>query len=175
MNVSKEQEIRNVINHIEEAVWNGRHIDSIGYVMDLNNIDNKIEISADIIEPVHESFTTEPYFKFNNEAVDMQEAINKYIEMDKPYIFNQIEYNNLLKLPEETQKIFVKNLLEIETKLENVKNNGIGANSVRVQLFKKENEKEKLYTEKQKIEKEYIEISEKKEQNVKEINKYVKK
>ena len=175
MNVSKEQEIRNVINHIEEAVWNGRHIDSIGYVMDLNNIDNKIEISADIIEPVHESFTTEPYFKFNNEAVDMQEAINKYIEMDKPYIFNQIEYNNLLKLPEETQKIFVKNLLEIETKLENVKNNGIGANSVRVQLFKKENEKEKLYTEKQKIEKEYIEISEKKEQNVKEINKYVEK
>ena len=175
MNVSKEQEIRNIINHIEEAVWNGRHIDSIGYVMDLNNIDNKIEISADIIEPVHESFTTEPYFKFNNEAVDMQEAINKYIEMDKPYIFNQIEYNNLLKLPEETQKIFVKNLLEIETKLENVKNNGIGANSVRVQLFKKENEKEKLYTEKQKIEKEYIEISEKKEQNVKEINKYVEK
>ena len=175
MNVSKEQEIRNVINHIEEAVWNGRHIDSIGYVMDLNNIDNKIEISADIIEPVHESFTTEPYFKFNNEAVDMQEAINKYIEMDKPYIFNQIEYNNLLKLPEETQKIFVKNLLEIETKLENVKNNGIGANSVRVQLFKKENEKEKLYTEKKKIEKEYIEISEKKEQNVKEINKYVEK
>lgn len=175
MNVSKEQEIRNVINHIEEAVWNGRHIDSIGYVMDLNNIDNKIEISADIIEPVHESFTTEPYFKFNNEAVDMQEAINKYIEMDKPYIFNQTEYNNLLKLPEETQKIFVKNLLEIETKLENVKNNGIGANSVRVQLFKKENEKEKLYTEKQKIEKEYIEISEKKEQNVKEINKYVEK
>ena len=175
MNVSKEQEIRNVINHIEEAVWNGRHIDSIGYVMDLNNIDNKIEISADIIEPVYKSFTTEPYFKFNNEAVDMQEAINKYIEMDKPYIFNQIEYNNLLKLPEETQKIFVKNLLEIETKLENVKNNGIGANSVRVQLFKKENEKEKLYTEKQKIEKEYIEISEKKEQNVKEINKYVEK
>ena len=175
MNVSKEQEIRNIINHIEEAVWNGRHIDSIGYVMDLNNIDNKIEISADIIEPVYKSFTTEPYFKFNNEAVDMQEAINKYIEMDKPYIFNQIEYNNLLKLPEETQKIFVKNLLEIETKLENVKNNGIGANSVRVQLFKKENEKEKLYTEKQKIEKEYIEISEKKEQNVKEINKYVEK
>ena len=175
MNVSKEQEIRNVIKQIEEAVWNGRHNDSIGYVMDLNNIDNKIEISADIIEPVHESFTTEPYFKFNNEAVDMQEAINKYIEMDKPYIFNQIEYNNLLKLPEETQKIFVKNLLEIETKLENVKNNGIGANSVRVQLFKKENEKEKLYTEKQKIEKEYIEISEKKEQNVKEINKYVEK
>ena len=175
MNVSKEQEIRNVINHIEEAVWNGRHIDSIGYVMDLNNIDNKIEISADIIEPVHESFTTEPYFKFNSEAVDMQEAINKYIEMDKPYIFNQIEYNNLLKLPEETQKIFVKNLLEIETKLENIKNNGIGANNVRVQLFKKENEKEKLYTEKQKIEKEYIEISEKKEQNVKEINKYVGK
>ena len=175
MNVSKEQEIRNVINHIEEAVWNGRHIDSIGYVMDLNNIDNKIEISADIIEPVHESFTTEPYFKFNNKAVDMQEAINKYIEMDKPYIFNQIEYNNLLKLPEETQKIFVKNLLEIETKLENVKNNGIGANSVRVQLFKKENEKEKLYAEKEKIEKEYIEISEKKEQNVKQINKYVEK
>lgn len=175
MNVSKEQEIKNIIEHIEEAVWNGRHNDSLGYVIDLSNVNNKIEISADIVEPVHESFTTEPYFKFNNKAVDMQEAINKYIEMDNPYIFNKMEYNNLLKLSEETQKMFIGNLLKIENKLKNIKDKGIGANSVRVQLFKKETEKEKLYTEKQKTEREYIEISEKKEQNIKEINKYVEK
>ena len=40
--------------------------------------------------------------------------------------------------------MFISNLLKIETKLENIKNNGIGANSLRVQLFKKETEKEKL-------------------------------
>ena len=38
MNVRKEQEIKNVISHIEEAVWNGRHNDSRGYVIDLSNI-----------------------------------------------------------------------------------------------------------------------------------------
>lgn len=175
MNVSKEQEIKNVISHIEEAVWNGRNNDSIGYVIDLSNTNNIIEISADIIEPVHESFTTEPYFKIGNKPGDIQEAINTYTEMDSPYIFNLKEYNNLLKLPEETQKMFMSNLLEIETKLENIKNNGIGANSVRVQLFKKETEKEKLYAEKQSIENEYIEILKKKEQNTKDINKYVEK
>ena len=53
MNVSKEQEIKNIIEHIEEAVWNGRHNDSLGYVIDLSNVNNKIEISADIVEPVH--------------------------------------------------------------------------------------------------------------------------
>ena len=53
MNVSREQEIKNVISHIEEAVWNGRHNDSKGYVVDLSNTINKIEIWAEIIEPVH--------------------------------------------------------------------------------------------------------------------------
>ena len=89
MNVSKEQEIKNIIEHIEEAVWNGRHNDSLGYVIDLSNVNNKIEISADIVEPVHESFTTEPYFKFNNKAVDMQEAINKTIKRNAKNVYRK--------------------------------------------------------------------------------------
>ncbi len=175
MNISKEQEIKNVINHIEEAVWNGRHNDSKGYVIDLSNTDNKIEISATIEEPVHESFTTEPHFKIGKELGNMEQAISKYIEMKKPYIFNLVEYNNLSKLSEETQKMFIDNLLEIEEKLENINSKDIGADSVRVKLFKKETEKERLYKEKQKLEKEYIEISEKKEQNSKSINNYVER
>lgn len=175
MNVSREQEIKNVISHIEEAVWNGRHNDSKGYVIDLSNTTNKIEIWADIIEPVYESFSTEAYFKIGDKPGTKEDIVNTYIEMKNPYIFNLNEYNNLLKLPEETQKMFMSNLLEIETKLENIKNNGIGANSVRVQLFKKENEKEKLYADKQSIENEYIDISQKKEKNTKNINEYVEK
>lgn len=175
MNISKEQELKNVINHIEEAVWNGRHNDSKGYIIDLSNADNTIEISATIEEPVHESFTTEPHFKIGKEQVNMEQVVSKYIEMKKPYIFNLSEYNNLSKLSEETQKMFIDNLLEIEEKLENINIKDIGADSVRVKLFKKETEKERLYKEKQKVEKEYIEISEKKEQNIKSINNYVEK
>ena len=175
MNVSREQEIKNVISHIEEAVWNGRHNDSKGYVVDLSNTTNKIEIWADIIEPVHESFSTEAYFKIGDKPSNVEDVIKNYTDMDKPYIFNLIEFKNLSKLPEETQKMFINNLLELETKLDSIKNNGIGANSVRVQLFKKQTEKDKLYEEKKKIEKEYIEIAEKKEENIKTINKYVDK
>ena len=175
MNVSREQEIKNVINHIEEAVWNGRHNDSKGYVVDLSNTTNKIEIWADIIEPVHESFSTEAYFKIGDKPSNVEDVIKNYTDMDKPYIFNLIEFKNLSKLPEETQKMFINNLLELETKLDSIKNNGIGANSVRVQLFKKQTEKDKLYEEKKEIEKEYIEIAEKKEENIKTINKYVDK
>ena len=173
MNISREQEIKNVINHIEEAVWNGRQNDSKGYVIDLRNINNKIEISADIIEPVHESFTTEAYFKIGDKTSNEEDVIRKYNEMDKPYIFNLIEYNNLSKLSDETQKMFINNLLELESKLDSIKNSGIEVNSVRVQLFKKQTERNKLYEEKQKIEKEYIEIAEKKEENKKNINKYI--
>ncbi len=175
MKVSKEQEIKNVISHIEEAVWNGRHIDSKGYVVDLRDINNKIEIWADIIEPVHESFSTEAYFKIGNKPVNEDEVIKQYTDMDKPYIFNLLEFDNLSKLPEETQKMFLNNLLELETKLDNIKNNEIGVDSVRVQLFKKQNEKDKLYEERKRVDQEYIEISEKKEQNIKNINKYVDK
>lgn len=175
MNISKEQEIKNVINHIEEAVWNGRHNDSKGYIIDLSNTDNKIEISATIEEPVHESFTTEPHFKIGKELGNMEQAISKYIEMKKPYIFNLVEYNNLSKLSEETQKMFIDNLLEIEEKLETLNSKDIGADSVRVKLFKKEIEKERLDKEKQELEKEYTEISERKEQNSKSINNYVEK
>lgn len=175
MKVSKEQEIKNVISHIEEAVWNGRHNDSKGYVVDLSDINNKIEIWADIIEPVHESFSTEAYFKIGNKPVNEDEVIKQYTDMDKPYIFNLLEFDNLSKLPEETQKMFLNNLLELETKLDNIKNNEIGADSVRVQLFKKQNEKDKLYEERKRVDQEYIEISEKKEQNIKNINKYVDK
>lgn len=175
MNVNREQEIKNVIRHIEEAVWNGRHNNSKGYVIDLSNTTNKIEIWADIIEPVHESFSTEAYFKIGDEPSNVEDVIKDYINMDKPYIFNLIEFKNLSKLPDETQKMFMNNLLELETKLDSIKSNGIGANSVRVQLFKKQTEKDRLYEEKQKIEKEYIEIAEKKEENIKTINKYVDK
>ena len=175
MNVSREQEIKNVISHIEEAVWNGRYNDSKGYVVDLSNTINKIEIGADIIEPVHESFSTEAYFKIGDKPSNVEDVIKNYTDMDKPYIFNLIEFKNLSKLPEETQKMFINNLLELETKLDSIKNNGIGANSVRVQLFKKQTEKDKLYEEKKEIEKEYIEIAEKKEENIKTINKYVDK
>lgn len=175
MNVSKEQELKNIINHIEEAVWNGKHNDSRGYIIDLNNTRNMIGISATIEEPVHESFTTEPHFKIGETPGDLKTTISKYLEMGKPYIFNLVEYNNLLKLQEDTKKIFLDNLLEIETKLSNIKNNEISANSVRVMLFKKETEKERLYTEKHKVENEYVEISEKKEQNLKKINDYLEK
>ena len=175
MNVNREQEIKNVIRHIEEAVWNGRHNDSKGYVIDLSNTTNKIEIWADIIEPVHESFSTEAYFKIGDEPSNVENVIKDYINMDKPYIFNLIEFKNLSKLPNETQKMFMNNLLELETKLDSIKSNDIGANSVRVQLFKKQTEKDRLYEEKQKVEKEYIEIAEKKEENIKTINKYVDK
>ena len=75
MNVSREQEIKNVINHIEEAVWNGRHNDSKGYVVDLSNTTNKIEIWADIIEPVHESFSTEAYFKIGDKPSNVEDVI----------------------------------------------------------------------------------------------------
>ena len=175
MNVSREQEIKNIIRHIEEAVWNGRHNDSKGYVIDLSNTTDKIEIWADIIEPVHESFSTEAYFKIGDKPSNVEEVIKDYINMDKPYIFNLFEFNNLSKLPDETQKMFINNLLELETKLDSIKNNGIGANSVRVQLFKMQTERDRLYEEKQKVEKEYIEIAEQKEENIKTINKYVDK
>lgn len=175
MNISREQEIKNIISYIEEAVWNGKNNDSRGYVIDLSNTNNKIEIWAEIIEPSHEVFSTEAYFKVGDKPRSEEEVIKQYNDMDKPYIFNLIEFNNLIKLPEATQKMFINNLLELETKLDKIRNNGIGANSVRVQLFKKQTEKDKLYEEKQKIEEEYIKIAEKKEENIKIINKYVDK
>lgn len=175
MKVSKEQEIKNLIKHIEEAVWNGKHNDSKGYVIDLTNSNNKIEITATIEEPVHELFTTEPHFLIGTEPVNMEKAINQYIEMKQPYIFNLIEYNNLLKLPEETQKMFLSNLLEIETRLVNSENTEIKADDLRVRLFKKENEKKRLYLEKENTEKEYIEIAERKDNNTRNINKYIEK
>ncbi len=175
MNISREQEIKNIISYIEEAVWNGKNNDSRGYVIDLSNTNNKIEIWAEIIEPSHEVFSTEAYFKVGDKPRSEEEVIKQYNDMDKPYIFNLIEFNNLIKLPEATQKMFINNLLELETKLDKIRNNDIGANSVRVQLFKKKTEKDKLYEEKQKIEDEYIKIAEKKEENIKIINKYVDK
>lgn len=175
MNISREQEIKNIISYIEEAVWNGKNNDSRGYVIDLSNTNNKIEIWAEIIEPSHEVFSTEAYFKVGDKPRSEEEVIKQYNDMDKPYIFNLIEFNNLIKLPEATQKMFINNLLELETKLDKIRNNDIGANSVRVQLFKKKTEKDKLYEEKQKIEEEYIKIAEKKEENIKIINKYVDK
>lgn len=173
MEVNKEQEIKNVIGYIEQSVWNGRDNTSKGYVIDLSNTSNKIEIWADIIEPVHESFSTEAYFKIGDKPSNVEDVIKNYTDMDKPYIFNLIEFKNLSKLPEETQKMFINNLLELETKLDGIQNTSLNADSTRVKLFKKQNEKDKLYKEKQKTEKEYKELVEKKEENIKNINKYV--
>lgn len=173
MEVNKEQEIKNVIGYIEQSVWNGRDNTSKGYVIDLSNTSNKIEIWAEIVEKTHESFSTEAYFKIENKLSNEEEAIKQYTNMKKPYIFNLAEFNNLSKLPEETQKMFINNLLELETKLDGIQNNSLNADSTRVKLFKKQNEKDKLYKEKQKTEKEYKELVEKKEENIKNINKYV--
>lgn len=167
MEVNKEQEIKNVIGYIEQSVWNGRDNTSKGYVIDLSNTSNKIEIWAEIVEKTHESFSTEAYFKIENKLSNEEEAIKQYTNMKKPYIFNLTEFNNLSKLPEETQKMFINNLLELETKLDGIQNNSLNADSTRVKLFKKQNEKDKLYKEKQKTEKEYKELVEKKEENIK--------
>ena len=153
MEVNKEQEIKNVIGYIEQSVWNGRDNTSKGYVIDLSNTSNKIEIWAEIVEKTHESFSTEAYFKIENKLSNEEEAIKQYTNMKKPYIFNLTEFNNLSKLPEETQKMFINNLLELETKLDGIQNNSLNADSTRVKLFKKQNEKDKLYKEKQKTEK----------------------
>lgn len=63
--------------------------------------------------------------------------------MGKPYVFNRIEYKNLIKLPDHTQKLFLDNLLEIEDKIGKTKHSKLGANDTRVVLFKKENDKKK--------------------------------
>ena len=142
MEVNKEQEIKNVIGYIEQSVWNGRDNTSKGYVIDLSNTSNKIEIWAEIVEKTHESFSTEAYFKIENKLSNEEEAIKQYTNMKKPYIFNLAEFNNLSKLPEETQKMFINNLLELETKLDGIQNNSLNADSTRVKLFKKQNEKD---------------------------------
>ena len=69
--------------------------------------------------------------------------------------------------------MFFRNLLEIENKLETIEKNESNTSDLRFKLFKMENEKKKLYVDKEKLEKEYVEISEKKEQNNKEINEYI--
>jgi hypothetical protein len=173
LKVNKSQEINTISDRIKQAVWNGEIKDSKGYIVDLSNIKNTMEITATIEEPIHESFTTESHFYIEKDKVDIETAIDKYEEMKNPYIFNLIEYNNLLKLPEETQKMFLGSLLDIETRIANTENKEIKSDDLRVRLFKKENEKKRLYLEKENTEKEYMELSKKKDENTKNINKYV--
>ena len=109
MNVSREQEIKNVINHIEEAVWNGRHNDSKGYVVDLSNTTNKIEIWADIIEPVHESFSTEAYFKIGDKPSNVEDVIKNYTDMDMSHIHI---YERMRRTPSPLAVFFLKKNME---------------------------------------------------------------
>lgn len=100
MEVNKEQEIKNVIGYIEQSVWNGRDNTSKGYVIDLSNTSNKIEIWAEIVEKTHESFSTEAYFKIENKLSNEEEAIKQYTNM-KNHIYsillNLIIYLNYQK------------------------------------------------------------------------------
>lgn len=175
MEVNKSQEINTISDRIKQAVWNGENKNSKGHIVDLSNIENTMEITATIEETSHEQFTTESHFYIGNDKVDIEMAIQQYEKMKNPYIFNVTEYNNLLKLPEETQKMFLGNLLEIEIKLINKEKTEIKADDLRVRLFKKENEKKRLYLEKENVEKEYMEISERKDQNSRNINEYIEK
>lgn len=173
MKVNKSQEIKTISDRIKQAVWNGELRDSKGYIVDLSNIGNTMEITATIEETPHEQFTTEAHFYIRKDKVDIEKAIKQYEEMKNPYIFNVAEYNNILKLTDETQKMFLGSLLNIETRIANTENKEIKSDDLRVRLFKKENEKKNLYVEKEKTEKEYMELSKKKEENTRNINKYV--
>lgn len=173
--MSKEDEIKKIIDYVGQAVWTGKHNDSEGYIIDLENINDLIEITGTIEEPTNECFTVETHFIVDKNKSSKEQAIKKYLEMGKPYVFNRIEYKNLIKLPDHTQKLFLDNLLEIEDKIGKTKHSKLGANDTRVVLFKKENDKKKIYSELETIEKEYINISAKKETNIITINESIEK
>lgn len=175
MKVKEEQELNTISDYIKQAVWNGEKKNSKAFIVDLNDIKNTMEITANIEEISHEEFAPKSYFYIGKDVIDKEKAVEKYKKMKNPYVLNYIEYNNLIKLPEESKNIFLSNLLEIETKLSKSKDNEIKVDDVRVQLFKKETEKKKLFEEKSSIEKEYIKISEQKEKNSRQINEYLEK
>lgn len=171
--MNKEQELNQISNKIKQSIWNEDKQNSEGYIVDLSQTNITINITGTIEEVSQEDFRPESHYFINKEEVQFEKALEQYEKMQEPYVFNLKEYNNLMKLPEHTRDMFFKGLLEVENKLDDI---GEGKTSdIRFRLFKKENEKKKLYIEKEIIEKEYIEISEKKEQNNKEINEYLSK
>jgi len=171
--MNREQELNQISNRIKQAIWNEEKQNSEGYIIDLNNAGNMIRISGTIEEISKEDFRPEAHYFSDKEEIQFGKALEQYKKMQEPYVFNLKEYNNLMRLPEHTRDMFYQALLEVENKLEGI---GEGKTSdIRFRLFKKENEKKKLYVEKELIEKQYIEISEKKEQNNKEINEYLTK
>lgn len=171
--MNKEQELNQISNKIKQSIWNEDKQNSEGYIVDLSQTNITINITGTIEEVSQEDFRPESHYFINKEEVQFEKALEQYEKMQEPYVFNLKEYNNLMKLPEHTRDMFFKALLEVENKLDDI---GEGKTSdIRFRLFKKENEKKKLYIEKEIIEKEYIEISEKKEQNNKEINEYLSK
>lgn len=171
--MNREQELNQISNRIKQSIWNEEKQNSEGYIIDLSQANNVVRITGTIEETTYEEFKPEAHYFISKEEVQFEKALDQYEKMQEPYVFNLKEYNNLMKLPEHTRDMFFQALLEVENKLEGI---GEGKSSdIRFRLFKKENERKKLYAEKEVIEKEYIEISEKKEQNNKEINEYLSK
>ena len=171
--MSREQELNQISNKIKQAIWNEEKQNSEGYIIDLSNAKDIIKITGTIEEVVHEDFRPEAHYFIEKEEIQFGRALEQYKKMQEPYVFNIKEYNNLMKLPEHTRDMFLQALLEVENKLEGI---GEGKTSdIRFRLFKKENEKKKLYADRENLEQEYIDISEKKEQNNKEINEYLTK
>lgn len=171
--MNKEQELNQISNKIKQSIWNEDKQNSEGYIVDLSQTNITINITGTIEEVSQEDFRPESHYFINKEEVQFEKALEQYEKMQEPYVFNLKEYNNLMKLPEHTRDMFFKGLLEVENKLDDIWEGK--TSDIRFRLFKKENEKKKLYIEKEIIEKEYIEISEKKEQNNKEINEYLSK
>lgn len=171
--MNKEQELNQISNKIKQSIWNEDKQNSEGYIIDLSQANIIINITGTIEEVSQEDFRPESHYFINKEEVQFEKALERYEKMQEPYVFNLKEYNNLMKLPEHTRDIFFQALLEVENKIDDV--GEVKTGDIRFRLFKKENEKKKLYIEKETIEKEYIEISERKEQNNKEIKEYLSK
>ena len=171
--MNREQELNQISNIVKQAIWNEEKENLQGYIIDLNNTGDTIKITATIEEVTNEEFRPEAHYFIGNDEIQFEKALERYKKMGEPYVFNLKEYNNLMKLPEHTRNVFYQGLCDVEKKLANIKVEK--TSEIRFRLFKKENEKKKLYTNKKILENEYIEISEKKEQNNKEINEYLNK
>lgn len=173
--MSRKDELDKISETVRQAVWNNEENNSRGYIIDLKNPNNVITVTATVEEKVHELFEPESHYGFNSESVNFDKAVEKYEKMENPYVFNKLEYSNLEKLPGETRIVFYNNLIDIEKRLADIEHQESKTSDLRFRLFKMENEKKKLYLEKENVEKEYIEISERKEENKKNIDEYLNK
>lgn len=173
--MDRKDKLNTISDAVTQAVWNNEENNSMGYIIDLKNPSNVIIVTATIEEKVHELFEPESHYSINNEGVNFDKALKQYEEMANPYVFNKLEYSNLEKLPEETKRVFYNNLIEIEKRLADIEHQESKTSDLRFRLFKMENEKKKLYSEKETVEKEYVEISERKEENKKNIDEYLEK